>query len=1022
MLGRTALSAFAVAASAIAAPASADSYTFPIDIRAQPLSSALRDLARQTGIELLFDRDMVRGMQAPRIKGRFTPEAALRQLLAGTDLMVRRGSSGAWLIKRRPRPAAPAPVSVEEDDAPQPEILVIGRRTQNVDIRRRENDVQPYQVSTGEQVVRAHRDDLDQYFRSRVTGNTQVTAPSLLDNGETNSAIDLRGLGTEGTMILVDGRRMPGVPQITGGMGQSDINAIPLHAIERIETLTGTAGGIHGFGALGGVVNVILKRDYRGAELHATAGIAARGDAPRFGIEGRIGFTPDGGNTDVMLDLSWSQTRPLLLGQRDYLARSRAFAYRFAPDQVAGLTPQGNAVAVKNFNSFVPYYFEPLVFKPEYGGGTLTSDYTFLPVGFRGIQADLVAALTRNQGDLDLGLTEAEAASQMGSNPTTLSVIANARHRFGGDVEAYIDALFLRNRGSNFGHTSFGEVAILPDAALNPFTQLITVTFPAPAEAGKVRVVNESMRLTAGLIVPLPRGWKGTGEASVGQSRFSSAGGTDHYYSGPFFIWGDGTDDPAFNPFGNWDDFQRAAATYSRSAHSAVRGRNRYQEQSLRFAGPLFATAGGHATLTLLAQRRREKVPRFDFSLTSDVPDTGGDTVTPAQAVAGRSLYAELRAPLFGDRAPVPLFNGLEAQLAIRYDHQKFDYASNPLEPSRSDVLHARFSGTAYTVGAKFNPLRWLMLRGSYATGAQPPSLGALLPYEREEDRAFLVDPKRGNDYFTDEGTYIDRGGGSPSLRTVTANTLSVGAVLNPLGDDAPRISLDYSRVDKRREVFMPGSQLILPNEEFWPERVVREPLTDADRALGYTGGRITLLDWSASNSARVRVETLDGRLDWRLPFASGTLHVYGAATLQLDNMLFEPLAEPVQRVGYYRGPLRWRANGGFDWTRGPMTIGANLQFFDQYRVYEQQFYPCCTAGDIEFQGSEWVQSQTYVDVYVTRRFRIGRHEVSVDLGIVNVFDQAQPHDFPSGFSAPGYSMYGDPRRRRFELVLSAGF
>ncbi len=76
-------------------------------------------------------------------------------------------------------------------------------------------------------------------------------------------------------------------------------------------------------------------------------------------------------------------------------------------------------------------------------------------------------------------------------------------------------------------------------------------------------------------------------------------------------------------------------------------------------------------------------------------------------------------------------------------------------------------------------------------------------------------------------------------------------------------------------------------------------------------------------------------------------------------------------------------------------------------------------------QGSPWVKSQAYLDLYASRRFNIGGLDASLDLGIINVLDQSQPHELSdiwkfSGNS--GYSMYGDPRRRRFELVLSAEF
>jgi len=295
------------------AAAVADGSALPIDIHEEPLANSLQDLAHQTGIELLYDRSLIGDRRAYAVRGRLPVALALLRLLSGTGLAVRHATTGAWIIERRPmeNTASPPP------DLAAPAILVVGGRTQDVDIRRRENDIQPYQVFTNDDLVEAHRDNLDQFFQSRVTTNTQIPG------GGIGSAIDLRGLGSDETLILIDGDRLPGFPGYLS-LGQPDINAIPSHAIERIETITGTAGGIYGLGALGGVVNVVLRHDYHGIELHGTTGISARGDARRLVIEGGVGFTPDHGRTDISIYASHSWQQPLLGGP----ARSRSAGTR----------------------------------------------------------------------------------------------------------------------------------------------------------------------------------------------------------------------------------------------------------------------------------------------------------------------------------------------------------------------------------------------------------------------------------------------------------------------------------------------------------------------------------------------------------------------------------------------------------------------------------------------------------------------------------------------------------------------
>src|SRR5262249_26514458 len=132
-------------------------YATAISIEAGSLSDGLQALQRQTGIELLFDSSVVSGHSNPAVQGAFTAEAALQALLAPSELSVRRASSGAWIVERAAAPPLAQP------DVTVAEILVIGRRTQNADIRRFENDVQPYTVATREKILRAHRDNIDQY-------------------------------------------------------------------------------------------------------------------------------------------------------------------------------------------------------------------------------------------------------------------------------------------------------------------------------------------------------------------------------------------------------------------------------------------------------------------------------------------------------------------------------------------------------------------------------------------------------------------------------------------------------------------------------------------------------------------------------------------------------------------------------------------------------------------------------------------------------------------------------------------
>ena len=1020
MAARAASRCVIVCALACVGPAHAAALEMPVDIGAGPLSSSLQTLERQTGIELLFDAGLVGHREAPAVSGKLTTEQALAQLLSDSGLAVRRSSSGAWLIER------PVTAALAQQDVAVAEILVVGRRTQNADIRRFENDVQPYTVVTGEQLLATHRDNVGQFFASHVTADTLAIPPGLQQTGITRSEIDLRGLGSEQTLVLVDGRRMPSVSAAYFGFLQSDLNGIPLHAIDRIEILTGTAGGIHGFGALGGAVNVVLDHRASGVELYYTGGVSSRGDGQRQSLEGRFGHSFGDGATDFSVFASHSESDTVLAGERDFAARDRRRTFELNPDYYQVYYPNGNSVSVASIDQ------SNLVFKPEFGGSTLTSDHTYLPAGFAGSSTDLVSALTQHAGEKDFALTKDEWNTDLGTNPTSDAAFANLRHRFGERFEAYVDAVWMRSQGISHGdelHSTltggFGLVA--PTATANPFTSYITVHFPIEGLAQEVWTRTESTRYTAGLVAELPAGWRGTAEFGAGGYR-NERSYTSQIPSQSFiFLSGDETD-PDLSPLGDWKTFQRAVSADPNGLSDHDSLHTKFHDLSLRAAGPVYSTDAGPATLTLLAERRQEDIPAFQTVRTNF--DHGAQipygTTLKSRSTETTSLYAELRTRLFDESSTNPFVRALELQLAARHDRQSDNFAAQPTDED-STLIHSEFAGTTYTAGAKVSPASWLMLRGSYATGEQPPPLDYLVEVpDSTTDFPLDTDPKRGNTVLGTDGTYLLRSGGDPTLNPVRASTLSLGTVLTPFGSDGARIAIDFSRVRRNGDVFLPAFSTIMDNEDAWPERVGRAPLTDEDRAKGYTAGRVTMFDMRVSDAASVRVDAIDLRLDWPLALSASRLQFYLDATHNLRNVQKAPFQPDVNQVSFREGPLKWKANGGVDWSKGSLSLSANAQYYASSAAYKDEPEVLTHQQVVETQGSSRIPSQWYLDLSGNWRIPIPGSgpldEVTLALGLINVLDKAPPRVSFLLDGGPGYSRYGDPRMRRFELTLSCHF
>src|SRR6185437_7108695 len=151
------------------------------------------------------------------------------------------------------------------------EILIRGSRTMNVDVARTENDVQPYTIFSSQDIERSGVTTVEDFLKQKLTMNTtaQTNSQAFESPLGTTSSINLRGLGSGETLVLIDGRRRAGV-SFNGNINQPDINGIPLAAIERIEVLPSSASAIYGGAALGGVVNIVMKKNFSGGDLKYT--------------------------------------------------------------------------------------------------------------------------------------------------------------------------------------------------------------------------------------------------------------------------------------------------------------------------------------------------------------------------------------------------------------------------------------------------------------------------------------------------------------------------------------------------------------------------------------------------------------------------------------------------------------------------------------------------------------------------------------------------------------------------------
>lgn len=1030
---------------ACATPALAQSARpLPIDTTGQSLTTAVTEIARRSGRELLVAAPTIGQRAAPRLKGRYTMDQALPLLLAGSGLAYRRTGDGTYIIFVAPLLPSPEP------DVPValPELLVTAR-SQNSDIQRTENDIQPYKVWSSRDIQQTHSADIDEFLRVMATGDAQI-ASALQDpsntTASTRSEVNLRGLGSNQTLVLVDGRRMPGLPPSGGDVmvSQTDVNALPLAAIDRIEILNATAGGIYGAGASGGAVNIVLKRDYQGADLGVTYGITDRNDVPIRRLDGRIGFSPNEGRTKVMVAFGVLRGDGLSVGERDYEARARARRYRNDPAQMVAELPISGGINVFSANG------DNLTLVPAYGGVNLDAATTFAPASYVGVATDSGAVFLANAGRLDTSLSPDAAGARRGllSQRETASVIGSVRQRFGSAIEAYADVLMMRNEGrSVVPQDTLQIIGVSAGAPNNPFQQPVIVTIAMPGLDPVGRNLIETTRASTGVIADLPHGWKLNADYSTGESRIdvvldAKAVTLDYYL---------GLASGQIDPLGGQQAFLSAITAAMVDGRTTLTQSNHFRNRALRLAGPILDLDGGALSLTLTAEDRRERVPPAVVHIPARGVIPPLDVPIEGLVQSARQYYGELRAPLT-DRYTGPVgLKGLEFQLALRREETRQGPPTEaPVGGSVGEVTErSSQSSTLYTTGFKVFPLDWLMVRASASSGLVPPvadQLGSAVIHYTSDPAAYAAstgrtvflpaasqptDPRRGGEALGLVGVYDLLSGGTLTLKPERARSLSAGLVLTPLS--RLRISVDYTRIEKRREIFRfhtGDMTYFLEHEDQFPDRVKRAALTDADRAKGYSGGVVTAVDTTSFNIGRTLVEAVDVQGDYLIQTERlGDFRLRAATTWQPHlRRRTDPNSAALDYVGYADGPLAWRANGGADWSKGKTTLGVNVSYSGGYRLYGRSDSATEIAQLTLWQGADRAPPQAYVDLFAHRRIafrKSGLRDAEVRFSVQNVLDHSPPVIAqPIGFGRAGYnySTYGDPRRRRFEVSLIGRF
>lgn len=292
--------AFLLSTVLLSSPVLAVDRTYELRIPQQSLQEALTMFARQSGLEIVYESSLVAGRTSPEVRGTLTAEQVLQRLLDGTGLESRFINAGAIALSPSAEAsvqeggagqgASPGAQPAISDDPPLSHSLEAGGAESLGSVvvtgtRIRGGATPSPAITIGAERIREEGfSDLGEVIRSipqNFAGgqNPEVGSGGLSGAGAGNrnvtggSGLNLRGLGPDATLTLLNGRR----PSYSGTLQAVDISAIPVDAVDRVEIVADGASAIYGSDAVGGVGNVILRRDFEGLTAGVRYGVATDG-------------------------------------------------------------------------------------------------------------------------------------------------------------------------------------------------------------------------------------------------------------------------------------------------------------------------------------------------------------------------------------------------------------------------------------------------------------------------------------------------------------------------------------------------------------------------------------------------------------------------------------------------------------------------------------------------------------------------------------------------------------------------
>ena len=799
-------------------------------------------------------------------------------------------------------------------------------------------------------------------------GSTGTSANNANLNISRANALNIRGLGIQATLTLLNGRRLP-----VGGFGGQlfDPSSIPAIALSRIDVVADGASATYGSDAVAGVANLILRSDVDGIETRARYGFAD--DYSTKTLSAVAGKRWSSGRAMIAAEYSWN----------DQLLQSDRAKF-FICDQTA------------------------------VGG---TNNCTF-----GGAPGNIVFGATRFglPGGSGVGVTEAQLLATPNRLPASLyttalpankrlNLLASLRQEVSSGLTLWAEGFHYQRKGQYYVGSPAITPATVPVPSTNPgfvsiagrSTTSQVVEYSIYNDLGDGRIANsleKGDQIAVGGDLAINDKWN-----------FSASYTYNHNFAEVNRInevnnvllasaLACTTPGLCFNPYGS------GGSTGNKTALSQILGYTDFQIVysanivNAKVDGTLASIGGGDIKLAVGGQYLKETLHARNVSNSGAGPVNLSDVRVTAdfgKSHTIKSVFAELIVPLVGDANATGGVQALELNLAGRYDdYSDFGSTTNP------------------KVGIKWVPVSGLTLRGSFGKSFRAPTLSENDPFSTPSLNASTTAAGAGRNVLTLLG-------GNANVSPEKATTWSFGVEIKPVSLDGLFVSFNYFDIDYKNVIDTPGNTAAVFTDPALAPYVILNPTAQQyndivqskiDSGLyravtafvpvintaTNTTNVYAIADGRKNNTGRIQMRGLDFQASYQFPSGVGdwTLGVSGTRVFSYKFQAVPggPITERVNNANF---PLKFKARGQIGLRTGGWSINTFYNYTNGYRVVglvpNTQLNPAPVAPAIQ---DEAVSSNFTVDATVTYTFPSESFilkDLSLSVSAQNLFDRDPP-------------------------------